>query len=385
MRVLLVNRFFGGEQVPTGRMLEDVANQLVAYGAEVSVLAGPGTYANETLRNRNSVRILRTIGFRKSGQFMSWLSYWVQALMIVPFGRWDACLLLTDPPFLPIIAPISKLLGSKRRILLWTMDLYPEALIADGMVRKNGWIHRVLREVNEICFPFLDGVIALGTRQTERLAKYRTWRKFRERTTVVPPWDLRDIRPDVQKSMELKKRFGWLGRRVVLYAGNLGRGHSFQDILSVAKLCLERNENWLFAFVCRGAKKDELIRKAQGLSNVFISDYVASEETNALLHAAHVHLITMADDWDGVVVPSKLYGILGTSTPILFVGPEQADTVREIERLEIGTSVSNGCTAEQLLFELEAISGRKYFADRDESGPDSIAKQLIGNPSNNRL
>ena len=42
MRILLVNRFFGGKQVPTGRMAEDVAEELIRLGHSVTVReAGP--------------------------------------------------------------------------------------------------------------------------------------------------------------------------------------------------------------------------------------------------------------------------------------------------------------------------------------------------------
>ena len=44
MKILLVNRFFGGAQIPTGRMAEDVARVLVDDGHEVTALASCGVY-----------------------------------------------------------------------------------------------------------------------------------------------------------------------------------------------------------------------------------------------------------------------------------------------------------------------------------------------------
>ena len=45
MKILIVNRFFGGAQIPTGRMAEDVAHVLVEAGHEVTALASTGTYS----------------------------------------------------------------------------------------------------------------------------------------------------------------------------------------------------------------------------------------------------------------------------------------------------------------------------------------------------
>ena len=36
-----------------------------------------------------------------------------------------------------------------------------------------------------------------------------------------------------------------------------------------------------------------------------------------MLWAAHIHVITMSEGWQGIVVPSKLYGILQTGAPDL--------------------------------------------------------------------
>jgi len=44
MRILIANRFFGGAQIPTGRMAEDVARALVEGGHQVVALASSGEY-----------------------------------------------------------------------------------------------------------------------------------------------------------------------------------------------------------------------------------------------------------------------------------------------------------------------------------------------------
>ena len=51
MKILIVNRFFGGAQIPTGRMAEDVARVLVEEGHEVTALASTGTYAGAAKRS----------------------------------------------------------------------------------------------------------------------------------------------------------------------------------------------------------------------------------------------------------------------------------------------------------------------------------------------
>ncbi|MFM8656489.1 MAG: hypothetical protein ACKOD5_05080, partial [Chthoniobacterales bacterium] len=47
---MIVNRFFGGAQIPTGRMAEDVARVLVEAGHEVVALASSGEYVGAARR-----------------------------------------------------------------------------------------------------------------------------------------------------------------------------------------------------------------------------------------------------------------------------------------------------------------------------------------------
>ncbi len=378
MHFLVVNRFFGGDQVPTGRMLWDVAVRLAAAGHRVTALVSPDAYANErgVAALPAGIAVRRLWGCRRCGRTLAWALYWLQAVLLVPLLRWDRCVLLTDPPFLLAAAPLAKWLGRRRRLYWWTMDLYPEALVADGMICPGGWLHGLLRGINGAGLRRLDGVVALGEAQVARLRAYAPWRAVAARTLVVPPWDDRPLARDDALVRALRARFGWGERRVVLYAGNLGRGHSDADALAAARLSAAAGADWVFAFFCRGARRDALAQASAGLANVLVRDYVAPEETAALLHAADVHLITMADGWDGVVVPSKLYGVLQTQAPVLFIGPEGADTAREIRRLGVGACLPNGCGGEAVLAALEDLPRAVPAAAGDAvgvAGPARVA------------
>jgi len=85
-------------------------------------------------------------------------------------------------------------------------------------------------------------------------------------------------------------------------------------------------------------------------------DYLPEGKTAALLWSASVHLITMQPGWQGVIVPSKLYGVLKTSAPVLFVGPEDAETSIEIIRLGRGQQVRAGAGGATVVNALDQLS-----------------------------
>ena len=61
-------------------------------------------------------------------------------------------------------------------------------------------------------------------------------------------------------------------------------------------------------------------------------DYFPREQLHASLSLADVHLISMRREMTGIVVPGKLYGVMASGRPAVFVGPEHcetADTIRD--------------------------------------------------------
>lgn len=366
MHFLLVNRYFGGGSVPTGRMLLDVSNYLCRQGHTVTVITSTSRYVKMEIPPRENtdqvkIRWLTEIG---PGRLAGWIGFWFKVLFILPTISWDRCVLLTDPPFLPFAARLATVFtGRQRRYYWWTMDLYPEALVAAGIISPRNPLWICLRWLNELGLGAMNGVIALGTRQRQRLQTYKRWNALADSSVVVPPWDNRPIRRIPSEKNVVLKQFGWQGRKIALYSGNLGEGHLFREFADAARWLYEdRCDDWVFAFVIRGENRGDLEVLAKDLPNIRVLDYMSDDMTADLLWAATVHLISMKAGWEGVIVPSKLYGALQTAAPILFVGPEDSDTAREVLRLKRGRTLSPntpGDTVARVLEELARPSWRQ--------------------------
>ena len=383
MRILLVNRFFGDVHAPTGRMLGDVATELRKSGHDVLVLTTRAQYAGggaAATPGGGSVE-LRIVGqWGRLPRFLNWLWFWVNAVLRVPFMRWERCLLLTDPPFLSLAAVVARLVhGASRRTYLWTMDLYPEALAVSGRLRERGFAYRVLRALANFGLRAVDGVITLGPTQRRRLASYEAWRADELFAAVVPPWDDRPVERVPRECNAVVKRFGWEDRKVALYAGNLGEGHTYEEFAAAAREMSTRGrEDWIFAFFVRGARVAALRAATQGLRNVFIADYLPDTETAALLWSATVHLISMRPGWEGVIVPSKLYGVLRTEAPILFVGPRDAETSLEIVRLRRGRQLASESAGAAVARALDEMSREPALSVcNDRAAPSEVARFIL--------
>ena len=380
MHFLLVNRHFGGGTVPTGRMLLDVSLDLCRQGHTVTVIASTSRYVKMEAPLRKDtdpvrIRWLTEIG---PGRLAGWIGVWFKVLFILLGTSWDRCVLLTDPPFLPFAARLARIFtGRQRRYYWWTMDLYPEALVAAGMISQRNPLWICLRWLNELGLGAMNGVVALGQRQQQRLQTYKRWNASADSSVVVPPWDNRPIRRVSPEENALIRQFHWEGKKIALYSGNLGEGHLFREFADAARWFYQgRRDDWVFAFVIRGKNRRDLEVMTKDLPNIRVLDYLPDDMTADLLWAATVHLISMKSGWEGVIVPSKLYGALQTAAPILFIGPENSDTATEILRMKRGLTLSPdtpGDTVAGMLEELAQPSWRQepFF---DEGGSRKVVE-----------
>jgi len=71
-------------------------------------------------------------------------------------------------------------------------------------------------------------------------------------------------------------------------------------------------------------------------ANVRFLPFFPSSKVSSVLEAADAHLITVKRGLEGVVVPSKMYGILAAGKPILAVAPRETDAATLGERLGFG-------------------------------------------------
>ena len=107
MRLLLINRHYGGAQVPTGRMLADLTERLVLQGHSVEVFTSKSDYVSNAAfqcREGLNARISLAWTLGKRVRLVSWITFLVQSFFAVTWKRWDRCVFLTDPPFLNICA-----------------------------------------------------------------------------------------------------------------------------------------------------------------------------------------------------------------------------------------------------------------------------------------
>ncbi len=371
-RVLLVNQYYWPDHASTAQHLSDLAESLAARGYECHVLCSqsryqPGEPRAASYELNQGVHIHRaaatSLGRRGTWARMTdYLSFFAAAMFkafLLP--RFDVVVTLTTPPLIGLIGTLLAALRGSRHIY-WSMDLHPDASLALGRMSLKNPTVRFLSWLSALVYRRADQVVVLGPYMADRIALKAV--PF-ERIVTIPVWSRRDeIYPlrratnPLRKALELEDKF------VVMYSGNLGLAHSFDEFLAAARRLRERTDI-VFLFVGGGPRLGEVAaaRARDGLSNVRLLDYVPRAQLHASLALADAHLISMRPEMTGIVVPGKLYGAMASGRPAIFVGPEHCESADTIRQAGCGVTIPSG-EAETLVSAIELLARDPSLARR---------------------
>jgi len=250
----------------------------------------------------------------------------------LPIGRRPNVLIVGTDPILSVLVAICwRLTRPDVKIAHWAFDLYPEAPVADGMLRADSWLVRMLRSALRIAYGCCDLIADLGSCMRRLLGQYRP----RGAKVTLVPWALsepdRPVPPDRRVRAEL---FG-PAKLGLLYSGNFGRAHSYEEFLDLARAL--RGSDAALCFGVRGNRADELhgaVRTDD--SNISFAGFAPEEELELRLAAADIHLVSLRPEWTGVVVPSKFFGSLAAGRPVVFAGSEESAIAGWIREFQVG-------------------------------------------------
>lgn len=348
--ILFINRVYPPERGASGRMLRDLARGFVRDGWNVTVLT---TGAQPKMERDGAVRIQRIAAPARPRTIMGSLrllwGLW-RAGMAMP--RHDLVVTLTDPPFLVVAGGmIAKV--KRCRHIHWCMDLYPDLLPVLG-VRMPENIYSFLSRMTRKAMRDCDRVIVVG----RCMARSLTHRGFdAKQISFIPNWPDYELLA-TRKRAQCASAFNGgedqtpepVFRDVqnpkfrVLYSGNLGRAHPLETILGAAEILSETHKDIEIIFVGDGVQFERLAaeRARRGLENIRLLPWQPISRLRKLMESGDVHLMSMADEAAGLLVPCKLYAALSVGRPAILIGPAHSEAGRVIDDFQAGAVVPQG-------------------------------------------
>ena len=316
-RVVFVNRYFHPDHSATSQMASDLAFHLASRGWEVAAITSRQRYddarANLRSSTEHGVRIERIWSTRFGragliGRAFDYATFYLSAFFAIRRERGATIIAMTDPPLLSVVAALAS--GD---VVNWIQDLFPEVAQSLGIR-----VPRVVQRIRDWSLRKARANVVLGKLMARRVPK----------GIIIPNWGVgilptlggRDARPPFS----------------VGYSGNLGRAHDAETIAAAIRMLPDVK----FVFTGGGAKLSVL----RDLP-VEIRPYVPREQLTESLSSVNVHLVSLLPQLEGLIVPSKFYGVLAVGRPVIFLGARDGELARIIEESRCGLVAE---TADQL-------------------------------------
>ena len=328
-KIIFINRYFFPDHSATSQLLSDLAFDLASRGQDIHVITGGQLYndplavlsSDEEVRSVH-VRRVRTSRFGRSrlwGRMLDYLTFYMGATwnLLRSVRKGDIVVVKTDPPLMSVCAALA--VKVKQGVLVnWVQDLFPEVATALNVCGIR-FAAPVLRRMRNWSLRHSRAIVVLGSIMAKRL---RDEEIPLDRITTIENWaDGEVIQPVTKQENFLAHEWQLEGKFVVGYSGNMGHVHEFKTMIDTAEL-LQSSSHITFLFIGDGMAYQWLEREAERrrLMNVQFRPYQPIDRLRFSLSLPDVHFISLRPTMEGLIVPSKFYGIAAAGRPVIYVG-----------------------------------------------------------------
>jgi colanic acid biosynthesis glycosyl transferase WcaI len=355
-----------------GSMFADVIAAAERYGPVV-VFRGC-KYRRETTRAR----------------LLTWLVFTIQLVwhLLWHGRRYSRLLVVSNPPFAPLVAPFAR-----RPYSLLLYDLYPQILaqLQPSHPLQRCFLHLLAwlwNAINRKVFTSAECVFTLSADMAERLRPcFSTEESWRNRVHIILPWaDTSQIQPSPAAAQIFRRNKGVEGL-LITYSGNLGITHPLESLLEASSLLedLPVSPPVQVFLVGDGPKRNSLEQLALSLrlpaSRLRFFDLLPSSELAASLSAADLAVVALDGPASGASLPSKTFNALACGTPLLVLAPISSTLGKLVQQHRCGLIIEPGPEAAQQLCDA-IIHLVAHPAELRQLGANALAASEIYRPVN---
>lgn len=354
-KILIINQVFWPDTHNTARLISELAVELVKRGWKVTALVSNRSYLDHRVRlspkdgSWNGVSYKRVyippLNQKKNiSRLLSSLCLIIKWITKLPgIGRFDAIIIGTNPPFAYLLLPFLRTFKRKSKLILWSHDLYPEAITVTG-----GYIWRFLgkliKPITKGCLRLLDVIVDIGPCMRNIYKTYQT----SANAVTLTPWAFVEPPQILIPHLETRNVLFGDAKIALLYSGTIGNAHEFGNFLLLARELQKRNASVAFCFAGFGNCFDDLKKQVTNDDkNIRFAGFVSTDkELEQRLSTADFMLISLKDSWTGISVPSKYFGALAAGKAILFSGSKNSSLCKWTKEYNLGYYLTSSNTNE---------------------------------------
>jgi glycosyltransferase involved in cell wall biosynthesis len=393
-KLSIFTQFYPPDYAATGQLIEELTNQLGRQGLHVQVFTGQPGYAFQ----KNSAPCTEKLGkvqIRRSrtarlwpqrirGKLVNGLLYCLRSMLHLfkPSSHPDVLLVTTAPAYLPVVGYLANLLLKIPYVCL-IYDLYPDVAVELKVISSQHWLVRAWEALNRQVWKQAKEIIVLSSTMKERVVSKCP--EVADKISVIHSWaDPKWVAPIPKSKNWFAQQHDLVEKFTVLYSGNMGRCHDMDTILDAAVRL--KDAPIQFVFIGAGAKRKPCLEKVQalGLENCMFLPYQDKKTLPYSLTACDLSLVSVDRGMEGVVAPSKFYGMLAAGRPIAAVCEPHSFLRSILAKANCGQAFNNGDGAGLAQFILKLAGERELAAQMGDAGrrhllanftPEIIAQQ----------
>jgi glycosyltransferase involved in cell wall biosynthesis len=386
MKILMLTQWFQPEPFYKGLPF---AAELIKRGHSVTVVTGypynnegkiyPGykivPLKRETMDGVEVIRVPIYPSHSNSiiGRSADYLSFFISAAIlgsIVP--KRPDILYVYHPPATAGMAGLVLKKMHRVPMVYDIQDLWPDTLMATGMIRKGS----ILSIVNRFCELIYKGASHIVVLSPGFKAKLIERGVPSDKIDVIYNWTNDESISDVQESADPLVESVFCDKFNIVFAGNLGRAQGLDNVLAAASILLHSHPRIQFVFVGSGIEENRLKNETEKmrLTNVRFLPWRTTEQMRIIYKLTDVLLVHLKDDpLFSVTIPGKTQQSLVVGKSILMV--VRGDASELIKRANAGICAEPGnpealADAARVLYDMPpsqrdqfGLNGYRFYMD----------------------
>jgi colanic acid biosynthesis glycosyl transferase WcaI len=327
-------------------------------------------YGSSSVPVPEGVKPLSRLVYERSSawnRLATWLGFSLQlAWHLLRHGsRYERLLVVSNPPFAPLLAPLAR-----RPYSLLLYDLYPQVLQQLSCERRPPAPLRLLIHswhwLNRQVYRRAERIYTLSAGMAQALQPcFVSPAEWQARVQVIPPWaDADQLFPHPPASNPFRDQHHLEGKLLLIYSGNLGLTHPLEPLLDASQRLQSLLPLFRLLMIGEGPKRQRLEHQANGLqlANVCFLDPLPLDALPASLSAADLAVVALDGPAAAASLPSKTFSALACGTPLLVIAPHHSALAQLVHQHRCGLVVQPGPAAAQeiatLLTSLATQPGR---------------------------
>lgn len=393
MRLALIADTFPPLRTSGAIQLRDLSREFAAQGHDLTVMLPSSLDGQQSWRIEEfgGVQVLRLrapqtkdISYaRRTLAELTMPFAMLRSLRSSPFAsqNWDGVIWYSPSIFHgPMIKALKRESGCKSYLII--RDIFPEWAV-DMELMGRGPAYRFFKSVARYQY---SAASVIGVQTAGNLAYFNRWRQKAGRVLeVLPNW----LGSPGDKPCSIRlQHTALIGRKVFVYAGNMGVAQNMDVILDAAER-LKHRKDLGFLLVGRGSERDRLQRSAaaRGLDNMLFFDEIDPDEIPDLYRQCHVGIVSLDPRHKSHNIPGKFLTYMQCGLPVLAnvnPGNDLAAMVRENAVGEVSEAGEAGDLAPRIErlaaqdFKISGIRERctKLFAENFSA--DAAVRAIVG-------